>query len=52
MGGGSAEETEYLFDTEEGPQNSAELKCQKQPLKKNRVIRILTLTRLYYIQYM
>lgn len=26
---------EYLFDTEEGPQNSAELKCQKQPLKKN-----------------
>lgn len=50
-GGGSAEKMECLFDTEEGLQNSAELKCQKQPLKKNWVIRILTLTRLHYIQY-
>jgi hypothetical protein len=32
--GGSAEKMEYLFDTEEGPQTSAKLKCQNQPLKK------------------
>lgn len=34
-GGGSAEKMEYLFDTEEGPQTSAKLECQNQPLKKN-----------------
>lgn len=33
--GGSAEKMEYLFDTEEGPQTSAKLKCQNQPLKKD-----------------